>query len=153
MEKKRLIMETPLGHLAIEGENKAITAVYFTNEELLQTNEKLLQRAQKQLQEYFVGERRAFDLPLLLTGTPFQLAAWEALQQIPYGEMWTYGQQAKRMGYPNASRAVGGANHKNPIAIIIPCHRVVSKNGLGGYAMGKEKKRFLLELEAGIIRF
>ena len=70
-----------------------------------------------------------------------------------YGETITYGQQANRMGHPKACRAVGGANHKNPIAIIIPCHRVVSGNGLGGYATGTEKKRFLLELEAGIIRF
>ena len=146
-KKVRLVMETPIGRMAVEAENKAITAVYFTDEELLSSDEKLLQEAQKQLQQYFAGERSTFELPLRLQGTPFQLSAWHALQQIPYGETRTYGQQAVMMGKPKAVRAVGGANHHNHIAVIIPCHRVVAADGIGGYATGVDKKHFLLALE------
>lgn len=147
------VIDSPVGHIVIEALNGAIERVAFTDEEWKPSGNKLLQEAEKQLQQYFAGERKVFDLPVRLHGTDFQQKAWQVLTQIPYGETITYGQQANRMGHPNACRAVGGANHKNPIAIIIPCHRVVSGNGLGGYATGTEKKRFLLELEAGIIRF
>lgn len=140
-------MATPLGKMAIETENGAITAVYFTAEELCACEDELLLEAQKQLQQYFTGERKVFDLPLRPKGTSFQLAAWEALQRILYGERRTYGQQAAMMGCPGAARAVGGANHRNPIAIIVPCHRVVAKDGIGGYATGLDKKQFLLSLE------
>lgn len=140
-------MATPLGKIAIETENEAITAVYFTEEEMCTCEDKLLQEARKQLLQYFAGERKAFDLPLKPKGTPFQLAAWEALRKIPYGETRTYGQQAAMMGCPGAARAVGGANHRNPIAIIVPCHRVVAADGIGGYATGLDKKQFLLSLE------
>ena len=147
------VIDSPAGHIVIEALNGAIERVAFTDEEWMPSGNKLLQEAEKQLQQYFAGERKAFDLPVRLHGTAFQQKAWQVLTQIPYGETITYGQQANRMGHPKACRAVGGANHKNPIAIIIPCHRVVSGNGLGGYATGTEKKRFLLELEAGIMRF
>lgn len=145
--KHRMVMAAPMGRMAIEAENGAIIAVYYTEEELCSSDNKWLQEARKQMQQYFAGERREFDLPLRLNGTAFQQAAWAALRKIPYGETRTYGQQAAMMERPKAARAVGGANHKNPIAIIVPCHRVVAAKDMGGYASGVEKKQFLLALE------
>jgi len=108
----------------------------------------LLRRAGAQLQEYFAGTRRAFDLPLDPSGTPFQQRCWAALRAIPYGQTRTYGQVAARLGAPKACRAVGMANHRNPLPIVVPCHRVVGADGsLTGYAGGLDVKRFLLELE------
>ena len=101
-----------------------------------------------QLSEYFAGERRTFDLVLTPHGTPFQLAAWQVLRTIPYGETMTYGEQAVAMGRPRAVRAVGGANGRNPLAIVVPCHRVIGAGGqLTGYASGLERKRWLLDFE------
>jgi methylated-DNA-[protein]-cysteine S-methyltransferase len=101
-----------------------------------------------QLGAYFAGERTAFDLELTAVGTPFQRAVWAALRRIPYGQRASYAQIAERIGRPRASRAVGLANGANPIAIIIPCHRVVGANGsLTGYGGGLERKQFLLDLE------
>ena len=103
---------------------------------------------QRELAEYFSGERRAFDLPLSLEGTAFQRADWAALCEIPYGETRSYGQIAARLGNPKACRAVGMANHRNPVAVLVPCHRVVGKNGsLTGYAGGLDVKEGLLALE------
>ena len=108
----------------------------------------LLQEAEEQLNEYFAGARREFDLPLAPKGTPFQKAVWAEMCRIPYGETRTYGQLAAAIGKPKASRAVGGACHSNPIAILQPCHRVVGRSGsLIGYAYGVEMKQYLLELE------
>ena len=108
----------------------------------------LLQEAEEQLNEYFAGARREFDLPLVPKGTPFQKAVWAEMNKIPYGETRTYGQLAAAVGKPKASRAVGGACHSNPIAILQPCHRVVGCSGsLTGYAYGVEMKQYLLELE------
>jgi len=108
----------------------------------------LIKKAAAQLSEYFDGKRKIFDLPLVLHGTDFQLTVWKALQNIPYGETRSYGQLAATVGNPKASRAVGMANNRNPIAIIIPCHRVIGHDGsLTGYAGGLEVKRQLLELE------
>jgi methylated-DNA-[protein]-cysteine S-methyltransferase len=101
-----------------------------------------------QLAEYFDGTRTAFDLPLDPIGTPFQRTVWRALVEIPYGETVTYGELAQRLGRPSAARAVGLANGRNPIGIIVPCHRVVGANGdLTGYGGGLERKRHLLDLE------
>src|SRR5512144_1782287 len=101
-----------------------------------------------QLRQYFRGERRAFDLPLAPRGTPFQLATWRALSAIPYGETISYEELARRVGRPSASRAVGAANGANPLPIVVPCHRVIGKNGsLTGFGGGLEAKRALLELE------
>lgn len=145
---RRAVMQTPLGYLRIEAENDAITRVDFVEEatEML-PEDALLKKTIAQLKEYFAGSRTAFDVPLQPRGTAFQQAAWRALQSIPYGETITYGEEAARMGDKKAARAVGGANRRNPIAIIIPCHRVVAANGVGGYASGIDRKCFLLELE------
>jgi methylated-DNA-[protein]-cysteine S-methyltransferase len=102
-----------------------------------------------QLREYFAGQRKAFDLPLLMEGTAFQRRVWTALQDIPYGMTISYAELARRVGQPTASRAVGLANGRNPVAIIVPCHRVVGSNGrLTGYGGGLPRKRFLLDLES-----
>jgi methylated-DNA-[protein]-cysteine S-methyltransferase len=104
-----------------------------------------------QLEEYFAGRRRRFDLALEPTGTPFELAVWRALVEIPYGETVSYGELAARIGRPGAPRAVGVANARNPIAVIVPCHRVIGADGsLTGYGGGLERKRLLLDLEAGV---
>jgi len=108
----------------------------------------LIKKAAAQLGEYFDGKRKDFDLPLALHGTDFQLTVWKELQNIPYGETRSYGQLAAIVGNPKASRAVGMANNRNPIVIIVPCHRVIGHNGsLTGFGGGLELKRQLLELE------
>ena len=108
----------------------------------------LLSQCIKQLGEYFDGTRREFSLPLHVTGTEYQLKAWDELQKIPYGETISYGEQATRLGNPKGARAVAQANHNNPIAIVVPCHRVINADGtLGGYASGTDIKRELLSLE------
>ena len=112
----------------------------------------VLRETARQLDAYFSGKLRQFDLPLRLTGTPFQVKVWEQLQQIPYGQVISYGELARRVAQPGASRAVGGANRRNPIPIIVPCHRVISAGGaLGGYSGNCEGstqiKRALLKLE------
>jgi methylated-DNA-[protein]-cysteine S-methyltransferase len=104
----------------------------------------------RQLNEYFAGKRRDFDLPLAFHGTPFQQRVWTALREIPYGETVSYGKLADELGQPSAARAVGLANGKNPISVIVPCHRVVgSTGGLTGYGGGLERKRYLLDFERG----
>lgn len=107
-----------------------------------------LLEAFRQLKEYFEGRRTRFELPLDLRGTPFQRRVWEALRAIPYGETRTYAEIAAQIGAPRAVRAAGAANGTNPVAIIVPCHRVIATGGgLGGYGFGLERKRFLLDLE------
>ena len=107
----------------------------------------VLEQAALQLEEYFAGRRTAFDVPMALEGTPFQRQVWDELTRIPYGGTITYGELARRVGRPNGPRAVGQANGRNPIPIIVPCHRVVAGNGLGGYAGGLPLKRALLAVE------
>jgi methylated-DNA-[protein]-cysteine S-methyltransferase len=112
-------------------------------------NEKPFARARQQLQEYFAGKREEFDLPLHVTGTEFQVQVLDELQRIPYGETTSYGDIAKRIGRPKAVRAVGAANGRNPIPIIIPCHRVIGSSGdLTGFGGGLDTKEALLRLEA-----
>jgi len=112
-----------------------------------------LPQARRQLAEYFAGRRRDFDLPLETGGTEFQRLCWAALQRIPYGQTRSYGEMAREIGRPAAVRAVGHANHDNPIGVIIPCHRVIGANGsLTGYAGGLDMKRVLLELEGALPR-
>lgn len=120
---------------------------------LLQTTE-LLSMATIQLDEYFQGKRTIFSLPFKLTGTPFQLAVWKELQNIPYGKTTSYKEIAQKINKPKAYRAVGMANNKNPLPIIIPCHRVIGSNGkLIGYAGGLNLKNYLLELEKSHTNF
>ncbi|WP_303297225.1 methylated-DNA--[protein]-cysteine S-methyltransferase [Megamonas funiformis] len=120
---------------------------------LLQTTE-LLSMATIQLDEYFQGKRTTFSLPFKLTGTPFQLAVWKELQNIPYGQTTSYKEIAQKINKPKAYRAVGMANNKNPLPIIIPCHRVIGSNGkLIGYAGGLNLKNYLLELEKSHTNF
>lgn len=107
-----------------------------------------LPQAIQQLEEYFAGSRRAFDLPLRVHGTEFQQRVWRALTEIPYGTTWSYGELARRIGNPNASRAVGLANGRNPISILVPCHRVIGADGsLTGYGGGLPRKQWLLAHE------
>ncbi len=111
----------------------------------------LLSAAAEQLARYFAGELTSFDLPILMTGTSFQRRVWAGLQAIPYGETISYGELARRIGQPSASRAVGLANGRNPVSIVVPCHRVIGASGsLTGYGGGLERKRFLLALESRV---
>lgn len=142
--------DTPVGKLCIGEENGSITRVTWRQlpKSYIQEETELILRCKKQLEEYFAGKRKTFDLPLAPKGTDFQQRVWKALQEIPYGETRTYGEIAAAVGNPKAARAVGMANNRNPIGIIVPCHRVVGANGkLVGYAGGMEKKEWLLELE------
>lgn len=150
--KKIFFYDTIIGKLGIAEENGAITDVYFSGEnsgfDVALEESILLKEAYRQLEEYFTGKRQVFDLPLAPQGTVFQQKVWQALTEIPFGETRSYGQIAKRIGHPKASRAVGGANNKNPLPIFIPCHRVIGANGkLVGYAGGLEVKKMLLHVE------
>ena len=141
-------LDSPLGVISIESNGEAILSVGFGAREATKENCPLNRLAQEQLREYFEGKRREFTLPLAPKGTPFYQKVWQALLQIPYGETRSYGQIAAQIGNPKASRAVGMANHNNPIAIVIPCHRVIGTNGrLVGYASGLDVKEALLKLE------
>jgi len=144
--------KAPLGVIEIEADEKAITGLRLFKKSpmSLQTSANpLIKETCRQLDEYFAGKRRTFELPLSPQGgTPFQQAVWKRLQEIPYGQTISYAQLAKAVGNPKACRAVGSANGKNPIAIIIPCHRVIASDGsLGGFASGLENKIQLLNLE------
>lgn len=144
------IIETPIGKIYIAEENNKIIEINLeskrNNYEI--KNTKVLSLAEKQLLEYFEGKRKKFDLPLKLKGTPFQEKVWNELLKIPYGETRTYGEIAKNIENPKAARAVGMANHNNPISIVVPCHRVIGVNNkLVGYGLGIDKKQYLLELE------
>ncbi|WP_251231308.1 methylated-DNA--[protein]-cysteine S-methyltransferase [Adlercreutzia aquisgranensis] len=153
MPKKlaHFVYRTPLGRLTIAADGEAITRVLFGEQEApgQLSPTALTNEAATQIQQYLAGRRRSFDLPLNPAGTPFQQSVWRALQGIPYGTTWTYAQLAEAVGNPKAFRAVGGANNRNPLPILIPCHRVVGADGsLVGYASGVHIKRFLLDLEA-----
>ena len=153
--EKICFYDTSVGKLIIGEENGAITRVTWTQlpKDYLQEETELILECRNQLEEYFAGKRMTFDLPLAPKGTEFQQKVWSALQDIPYGEVCTYKDIAVAIDNPKGCQAVGGANGKNPIAIIIPCHRVIGKNGkLVGYAGGMENKKFLLELEKSHLR-
>ncbi len=150
MKTRNMFYDSPLGRILITQEGPAITELQFLEEEpSCETGETaLLKAAALQLDEYFRGERKHFALPLAPKGTAFQQRVWEALQGIPYGETRSYGQIAQAVGNGGAARAVGMANNRNPIAIVIPCHRVIGADGkLVGYGGGLDKKAYLLELE------
>lgn len=148
--KNAMVMQSPIGLLTLVEEDGALAEIRFgkcvQDETIRQTP--LLQRTMQELSEYFSGVRKTFSIPLRPSGTAFQHKCWDALLRIPYGETRTYAQQAQMIGNPKACRAVGMGNHLNPIPILIPCHRVVGKNGtLTGYAGGLSIKEKLLTLE------
>lgn len=153
---------SPIGELRLVASDVGLRAVLWPDEdddrvrlddELVEADHPILDAAATQLAEYFSGERTEFELPLDPQGTDFQVAAWKALAEIPYGETATYGEQAERIGRPTAVRAVGAANGRNPLSIVLPCHRVVGADGsLTGFAGGLEAKRMLLDHERGATR-
>lgn len=150
MEKIFFYENTPVGNLCIGEKDGAITRMTWNQipPEAVKEETELIKKCKQQLDEFFEGKRKTFDLPLAPTGTAFQKRVWDALREIPYGETRTYKEIAIAVDNPKGFRAVGMANNKNPIAIIVPCHRVIGTNGkLVGYAAGMEIKTWLLALE------
>ena len=153
--RNTFLYDTKIGRVGIVDNGHSIIELYFAKDVEAQNIEQketpLLKEAAKQLEEYFAGERKSFDIPLYPEGTVFQKKVWAALETIPYGETWSYKQVAQKVDSPKAYRAVGMANNKNPISILIPCHRVIGANGkLVGYGGGLEIKEYLLKLEQQI---
>jgi methylated-DNA-[protein]-cysteine S-methyltransferase len=148
--------QSPIGRLLLTSDGTALTGLYMEPSRKAQSTDGWsedptaapLSAALRQLGEYFAGTRREFDLPLRMRGTEFQQRVWRELTEIPYGQTWSYGELAKRIDNPSASRAVGLANGRNPISILVPCHRVIGADGsLTGYGGGLERKRWLLAHE------
>ena len=150
--------QTPIGALRLVGDEESIGQIALPNRAAeppdpawLPTNGALpaaLAETKRQLEEYFAGDRRKFDLPLAARGTEFQLRVWDELRRIPFGQTISYGELAGRIGKPTASRAVGAANGRNPLPVVVPCHRVIGSGGrLVGYGGGLETKQALLDLE------
>ena len=150
-------MRSPVGGLKLVASDKGLAAILWEDDipkrirdfhAVENARHPILLDTERQLNEYFAGDRKVFSVPLDPVGTPFQKRAWAELAAIPFGQTRTYGQLAKNLGDPNLARAVGSANHRNPIAIIVPCHRVVGSDGsLTGFAGGLEAKSWLLGLE------
>jgi methylated-DNA-[protein]-cysteine S-methyltransferase len=149
-------IESPLGDLTLVARDGALTGVYFPGHwyppspaTLGIRSESGFEQPAQQLAEYFAGARRSFELPTATSGDRFQQRVWRLIDEIPYGETTTYGELARELGDPSLARGVGSAVGRNPLSVIVPCHRVVGKDGaLTGYAGGLERKRFLLDLEA-----
>ncbi|MFB6788449.1 methylated-DNA--[protein]-cysteine S-methyltransferase [Streptomyces olivaceus] len=159
--KQHTVIDSPYGALTLVAEDGVLCGLYMTDqrhrppeESFGARDERPFAGAEEQLEAYFAGELKEFGLPLRLTGTPFQRTVWDQLRKIPYGETRTYGQLADALGNPAASRAVGLANGRNPIGIVVPCHRVIgASGGLTGYGGGLERKQRLLDLERGSALF
>ncbi|RVW02185.1 methylated-DNA--[protein]-cysteine S-methyltransferase [Rhodococcus xishaensis] len=155
METVHTVVDSPLGPLTLVRTADAVSGLYMDQQRHLPDSTRFGARVDagfdgvtSQLAEYFRGERTAFTVPIAPDGTEFQRRVWAALRTIPYGARWTYRQLAEHLGHPAAIRAVAAANGRNPIGIIVPCHRVVGSDGsLTGYAGGLERKRYLLDLE------
>lgn len=153
------IHPSPVGPLTLLSEGRQLVGCYFANHGIAKSlrrradtdmNDPILKRARDQLDRFFSGELRAFSVPVAPLGTEFQVRVWRALQAIPYGQTECYGELAERIGMPGAARAVGAAIGKNPICIVVPCHRVIGADrSLTGFGGGLERKRFLLALERG----
>ena len=151
---------TPLGRMLARSDNDALVGLHFQDEArcpavgpnwMRAPEDPLFRRLGEQLHDYFAGRVRVFDLPLRPVGTEFQLRVWSVLQQIPHGAITSYGAMAQQLGSPGAMRAVGAANSRNPLAIVIPCHRAIGADGfLTGYAGGLHRKRALLEMEGAL---
>lgn len=152
------IYKSPIGKLTLVSDGAAITYLAFENNkypiaDAPRGTDKIIEKACKELDAYFAGKLKSFTVPVRPEGTAFQVSAWKALQMIPYGVTRSYGEQAKAIGRPKAVRAIGAANGRNPIPIIIPCHRVIGADGsLTGFGGGMKTKQFLLELEQGRTR-
>lgn len=152
-------LDSPIGELLLLGDGRSLHGLYMqegrTGIEVSPTWKRSVDSfaaVRKQLDEYFARRRTTFDVPLRMAGTAFQRRVWSELQEIPYGQSISYSELARRIGIPSASRAVGTANGLNPIAVIVPCHRVIGADGsLTGYGGGLERKRLLLDLEAGAL--
>ncbi|MDT0387902.1 methylated-DNA--[protein]-cysteine S-methyltransferase [Streptomyces dubilierae] len=159
--KQHTVTGSPYGPLTLVADDGVLCGLYMTGqrhrppeETFGPRDDTLFAETEEQLKAYFAGELREFTVPLRLTGTPFQRLVWEELRRIPYGETRTYGRLADALGSPAASRAVGLANGRNPIGIIVPCHRVIGANGsLTGYGGGLERKQRLLDFERGAALF
>ena len=157
MSTRHTTIDSPIGPLLLIADRQALTGIYLDSERGAPRPEQLgeddpghpvLAAAAMQLAEYFAGERQDFDVPLTAAGTDFQQLVWAELVEIPYGETISYGELARRVGKPSASRAVGLANGRNPVPIMVPCHRVIGANGtLTGYGGGIERKQWLLTHE------
>lgn len=145
------VYDTELGKIFISSNGDSITSVSLKNQNILDIKERrttLTDKAALQINEYFAGKRKAFDVPIAPKGTEFQQKVWQALREIPYGQTRSYKEVAIAIGNPKGSRAVGMANHKNPILLLIPCHRVIgSKGSLVGFAVGVDVKERLLQIE------
>jgi methylated-DNA-[protein]-cysteine S-methyltransferase len=150
-------IDSPFGELTLTAEDGVLGGLYFPGHWYMPDpdafgvhSDRGFERAQRQLAEYFAGERTGFDLETAIVGDEFQRRVWELIDRVPYGQTTTYGEIARELGdEPTMARRVGGAVGRNPLSVIVPCHRVVGKDGkLTGYAGGLERKRFLLELEA-----
>ena len=148
-------IDSPFGELTLTARDGVLSGLYFPGHWYMPgpdafgpRSEQGFERAQRQLAEYFAGERTGFELETTAAGDEFQRRVWELIDRVPYGETTTYGEMARELGDPTLARRVGGAVGRNPLSVIVPCHRVVGKDGkLTGYAGGLERKRFLLELE------
>ncbi|MGA4845701.1 methylated-DNA--[protein]-cysteine S-methyltransferase [Streptomyces sp. G5(2025)] len=157
MERLHTVLDSPYGPLTLVATDGVLSGLYMSEQRHRPSQETFGERdpapfgeAISQLEAYFAKELKEFDLPLRLDGTPFQRMVWDELLRIPYGEIRTYGELAENLGKPGASRAVGLANGKNPISVIVPCHRVVGANGnLTGYGGGLDRKQRLLAFEGG----
>lgn len=143
-----LNIDSPIGTLGLCARDGYLVRIVFGGTDETENKDPVLHDAKRELNEYFAGERREFSVPIMAEGTEFQKKVWRALVEIPYGETCSYSDIANEMGSPKAARAVGMANHVNPIPVIVPCHRVVGKGGkLVGYAGGLDMKTTLIELE------
>jgi methylated-DNA-[protein]-cysteine S-methyltransferase len=159
--RRHTVIDSPYGPLTLVAEDGSLCGLYMTDQRhrppqdtFGDRDDTLFEEARQQLKAYFAGELKEFTLQLHLHGTPFQRAVWDQLRRIPYGETRSYGELADALGNPGASRAVGLANGKNPIGIIVPCHRVVGADGsLTGYGGGLPRKRRLLDFERGSALF
>lgn len=148
-------MDTPLGRLRLVTQNDCLTRIEFLNDQAAASPARdpdaLLARARAQIEEYFCGRRHSFDLPLAASGTRFQNQVWSALRGLAFGQTTSYGALARQIGRPQASRAVGAACGRNPLPIVVPCHRVLGQSGqLTGFAGGIDRKRWLLQHEAAL---
>ena len=147
-----LVFSTALGNLIIKEESGSIVAIGFTDQAEMDNSSTLLIEAKKELKQYFTGQRQDFTIPINPIGTEFQKNVWDELRSIGYGQTISYQELANRLGDPKSIRAAGTANGKNPIAIIIPCHRVIGSDGsMTGYAGGIDKKRSLLKIEGAAV--